>query len=48
MDASASFGPEWFYTNVQAHSLLLQQERRDGITFKREGGQLLLIRIPGT
>jgi len=48
VDASASFGPGWFYTNVQAHSLLLQQERRDGITFKREGGQLLLIRIPGT
>ena len=48
VDASSVAGPGWFYTNVQAHSLFIQQERRDGITFKREGGQLLLVRIPGT
>jgi len=48
VDASAVFGKGWFYTNVQAHSVLIQQEKRDGITYKREAGQLLLIKIPGT
>ena len=48
VDASAVFGPGWFFTNVQAHSVFVTQERRDGITFKREHGQLVLIRIPGT
>ena len=49
VDASAAFGPGWFYTNVQAHSVLVKQEKRaDGITYKQEAGQLLLIKIPGT
>ncbi|HXH88902.1 MAG TPA: alkaline phosphatase PhoX, partial [Gaiellaceae bacterium] len=48
VDASAVFGKGWFYTNVQAHSVLVQQEKRDGITYKREAGQLLLIKVPGT
>lgn len=48
VDASASFGAGWFYTNVQAHSVLVASEKRaDGITYKREAGQLLLLRIPG-
>ena len=49
VDASAVFGAGWFYTNVQAHSVLIQQERRsNGVLYKREAGQLLLIKIPGT
>lgn len=48
VDASAVFGPGWFYTAVQAHSVLIQQEKRDGVTYKREAGQLLLVKIPGT
>jgi hypothetical protein len=47
VDASAAFGPEWFYTNVQAHSVFVTQEKRGTTTFKREAGQLLLIKIPG-
>ena len=47
VDASYAFGPDWFYTNVQAHSVFVQQERRGTTTFKREHGQLLLIKIPG-
>jgi hypothetical protein len=57
VDASAAFGPGWFLIDVQAHTLWV--ERAPGFdtfidansdpdfTFKREGGQLLLIRIPG-
>jgi hypothetical protein len=48
VDASYAFGPGWFYTNVQAHSVFANQERRGTTTFKREHGQLLLIKIPGT
>jgi hypothetical protein len=58
VDASAAFGPGMFLINVQAHTLWV--EKADGFdtfidansdpdfTFKREGGQLLLIKIPGT
>jgi hypothetical protein len=55
VDASAAFGPGAFLVTVQAHSLWV--EKADGednfapagpdFTYKREGGQLLLIRIPG-
>jgi hypothetical protein len=49
VDASAVLGKGWFFVDVQAHSVLVQQEKRaDGITYKKEGGQLLLIKIPGT
>jgi hypothetical protein len=55
VDASAAFGPGAFLITVQAHSLWVQQapgedNNGDGqpdFTYKREGGQLLLIRIPG-
>jgi len=47
VDASYAFGPGWFYTNVQAHSVFVEQEKRGSTTFKREHGQLLLIKIPG-
>jgi hypothetical protein len=56
VDASAAFGPGAFLIDVQAHTLWV--ERADGednyapagpdFTYKREGGQLALLRIPGT
>ena len=55
VDASEAFGPGAFLINVQAHTLWV--EKADGednfapagpdFTYKREGGQLLLIYIPG-
>lgn len=55
VDASEAFGPGWFLINVQAHTLWVEKAPGDDnngdlqpdFTFKREGGQLLLIRIPG-
>ena len=56
VDASAAFGPGAFLINVQAHTLWV--EKADGednfapvgpdFTYKREGGQLLLLTIPGS
>ena len=53
VDASAAFGPGAFLINIQAHTLWVQQAPGDDnngdgqpdFTYKREGGQLLLIRI---
>jgi hypothetical protein len=55
IDASRFFGPGAFLINIQAHTLWI--EKRPGednfapdgpdFMYKREGGQLLLIRIPG-
>ena len=55
VDASTVFGPDSFLVNIQAHTLWI--EKAPGFddvapagpdyTFKREGGQLVLIRIPG-
>jgi len=55
VDASAAFGPGAFLINVQAHTLWIEKADGDDnfppvgpdFTYKREGGQLLLIRIPG-
>lgn len=55
VDASAAFGPGAFLLNVQAHTLWVEQAPGDDnngdgqpdFTYKREGGQLLLLRIPG-
>jgi hypothetical protein len=55
VDASAAFGAGAFLINVQAHTLWVQKgpgtdnfpPEGPDFTFKREGGQLLLIRIPG-
>ncbi|MGH3135276.1 MAG: hypothetical protein ACRDPV_02130 [Gaiellaceae bacterium] len=54
VDASAAFGPGAFLIDVQAHTLWV--EKADGednfapagpdFTYKREGGQLLLLKIP--
>jgi hypothetical protein len=54
VDASAFFGPGTFLIDVQAHTLWVESgpgddNNGDGqpdFTYKREGGQLLLIRIP--
>jgi hypothetical protein len=47
VDASPAFGPGTFLIDVQAHTLLFDRNTVGGITYKREGGQLLLFRIPG-
>jgi hypothetical protein len=57
VDASAAFGKGAFLIDVQAHTLwvdsapgydtTLDADSAPDFTFKREGGQLLLIRIPG-
>jgi hypothetical protein len=55
VDASSVFGPGAFLIDVQAHTLWVAKAPGDDnfppagpdFTFKREGGQLLLIRIPG-
>jgi hypothetical protein len=55
VDASAAFGPGTFLVTVQAHTLWVEKADGDDnngdgfpdFTFKREGGQLLLIKTPG-
>ncbi len=55
VDASAAFGPGAFLINVQAHTLWVEKAPGDDnnddgepdFTYKREGGQMALIRIPG-
>ena len=55
VNASKAFGPGAFLVNVQAHTLWIEKapgedNNGDGqpdFTYKREGGQLALIRIPG-
>jgi hypothetical protein len=57
VDASAAFGPGAFLVNVQAHTLWIEKapgpdtfidaNSDPDFTYKREGGQLLLLRIPG-
>ena len=50
-----AFGPGAFLINVQAHTLWIEKAPGDDnngdgqpdFTYKREGGQLALIRIPG-
>lgn len=57
VDVSSVFGPNKFMIAVQAHSLFVDQDATsapDNLaptgadwTFKREGGQLLLVELPG-
>jgi hypothetical protein len=47
VDVSGIFGPGKFLVNVQAHSLWVEKQAATNWTNKREGGQLLLITIPG-
>ena len=58
VDASAAFGTGAYLINIQAHTLWVEKapgpdtfidaNSDPDFTFKREGGQLLLIRIPGS
>ena len=56
VDATEAFGPGWFLIDVQAHTLWTQQAPGTDdfepagadFTYKREGGQLLLIYVPAT
>ena len=55
MDASAAFGPNMFLIDVQAHTLWVDKALGEDnfapagpdFTYKREGGQLLLLKVPG-
>ena len=57
VDASAAFGTGAYLINIQAHTLWIEKaagpdtfldaNSDPDFTYKREGGQLLLIRIPG-
>jgi hypothetical protein len=46
IDASKFFGPGAFLVDVQAPTLVVQEEVRPDATYQREGGQLLLLRLP--
>jgi hypothetical protein len=54
VDASAAFGPGAFLIDVQAHTLWVEKADGDDnvapagpdFTYKREGGQLVLLRLP--
>jgi hypothetical protein len=47
VDASRAFGPGTFLVDVQAGSLVIDEEVRGKLTYQRDGGQLGLLRIPG-
>jgi hypothetical protein len=51
IDASSIWGPGWFLVDIQAGTLILESEAGflgpNPVTFEREGGQLLRVRIPG-
>ena len=48
VDASAWFGPGWWLLDVQAHGSNQSEEQVGDVLLKRENGQLLLIKIPGS
>jgi len=56
VDATAAFGPGAYLIDVQAHTLWIEKAPGDDnngdgqpdFTYKREGGQLALLHIPGT
>jgi hypothetical protein len=45
IDASSIFGQGAFLVNVQAHTLWVEKAPAADWTYKREGGQLLLVRL---
>ena len=47
IDASEVFGPGAFLVDVQAGTLVIDEEKRGNLTYQRDGGQLGLLRIPG-
>ena len=48
VDASKVFGKGAFLVDVQAGSLIVEEEQRGTLTYQREGGQLLVVRLPKT
>ncbi len=48
VDASAWFGPGSWLLDVQGHGDFVDQEQQGSVLVKREAGQLLLMRVPGT
>jgi hypothetical protein len=48
VDASQWFGAGWWMLDVQGHGENVAEELIDGILLKRESGQLLLMKIPGS
>jgi hypothetical protein len=48
VDASKWFGPGWWMLDVQAHSTFQTSSVVNGITIKREDGQLLLMKLSGS
>ena len=47
IDASNAFGPGAFLVDIQAGTISLDRVVGPGTVLEREGGQLLLVRIPG-
>jgi hypothetical protein len=49
IDASSAFGPGWFLVDVQAHGFEIETAPSPfpGITYMREAGQLMLLKVPG-
>ncbi len=45
VDASKAFGKGAFLVDIQAGSLIVEEEQRGTLTYQREGGQLLLVRL---
>jgi hypothetical protein len=50
VDASSVLGAGWWFLDVQAHDIFVDEDTTTitGVTLKREGGQLLAVRFPGT
>jgi hypothetical protein len=50
VDASAAFGPGWWLLNVQAHytNMRVPDQSLEPDSAKGEGGQLILLFVPGT
>jgi hypothetical protein len=48
VDVSDVFGEDMFLVDVQAGTLIVDEEVRGTLTYQREGGQLLLVKIPGS
>ena len=47
VDASKWFGRGAYLMDVQAGTLIVEEEKRGNLTYQREGGQLVLLRAPG-
>jgi hypothetical protein len=48
VDASQWFGQGRWLVTVQGHGVNVAEEVIDGVTYKRESGQLLLLTIPAS